>query len=148
MAMIRSATPVSAAAPASVPATPPVDPLATEDGYTLERAFRILRDGPRHEDRLPITAEARRRIDLHERYFTERLGGVPPAASYMHGIRVNEILTALLPGQHVVYLADEQGVTVLAVGLDGMERLLKTAPPDLGPDMTVTYVDPPGTFFA
>ncbi len=124
-------------------ATGPVPPPAADDGkYTLERALRILRDGAGPDDRLPITAEVRRIVAIHEQYFTERLGGTPPAASYMHNIWVEQTLAAHLPGQHVVYVHDDQGVAVLTVGLDAMSELFRVMPVGRKPPVSVTYVEP------
>jgi hypothetical protein len=128
--------------PVAGPAPPP--DLST---YTLDRALRILRDGVRPEDCLPVTDGVRRVMAVEEAYFTERLGGTPPAAEYMRGLRVNYTLAAHLPEQHVVYLDDEHGVAVLAVGLGDVERLLRSVPAGVGDDMIVTYVDRPGTVF-
>lgn len=128
--------------PVGVPQLPP-----DADKYTLDRALRILRDGVRPEDCLPITPEVERVVGLHEAYFTERLGGTPPAASYMHNIWVDQTLAAHLPDCHVAYLDDARGVAVLAVGLDAIAALIQTAPADVGPVFAVTYIDPPGTMF-
>jgi hypothetical protein len=119
-------------------------PSAAPDGgnYTLERALRILREGVRPEDCLPVTDEVRRVMAVEEAYFTERLGGTPPAANYMHGLQVNYTLAAHLPGCHVAYLDDPHGVAVLAVGLDAISPLIRSAPPALGPVFAVTYIDP------
>jgi hypothetical protein len=126
------------------PAAPPA-PAPDVSQYTPDRALRILRDGVRPEDCLPITDEVRRIVSVHEQYFTERLGGVPPAASYMHHIWVDQTLAAHLPDQHVVFIDDEKGVAVLAVGLDAMSALLGTMPVGREPPVSVTYVEPMAT---
>lgn len=126
------------------PVAPPAPPPDVS-GYTLERALRILRDGVRPDDCLPVTDEVRRIVDVHEQYFTERLGGTPPATSYMHHIWVDQTLAAHLPGQHVVFVDDEQGVAVLAVGLEAMSELLHTMPVGREPPVSVTYVEPTAT---
>lgn len=123
----------------------PTQPLPDADKYTLDRALRILRDGVRPEDCLPVTDEVRKVVDLHERYFTERLGGTPPAAGYMHNIWVDQTLAAHLPGQHVVYVDDPLGVAVLVVGLEAMSELLRTMPAGREPPVSVTYVEPTAT---
>lgn len=123
----------------------PVGPPAPQPDvsvYTLDRALRILRDGVRPEDCLPVTDDVRRIVGVHERDFTERLDGLPPAASYMRHIWVDQTLAAHLPDQHVVFIDDERGVAVLAVGLEAMSVLLGTMPVGREPPVSVTYVEP------
>ncbi len=129
------------------PVVPPAPPPDASE-YTLHRALRILRDGVRADDCLPITDEVRRVVAGEEAYFTARLGGTPPAASYMRGILVDQILADQMPDQHVAYLDDEKGVVVLAVGLDDISVLLRS--PDRPPEdgLVLTYVDAPGTISA
>ena len=127
-----------------VPPAPPPD----VSRYTLERALRILRDGVRADDCLPVTDEVRRVVAVEDAYFTARLGGIPPAASYMHGILVDQILADHMPDQHIAYLDDEKGVAVLAVGLDAISVLLRSPDRPHEDGLVLTYVDAPGTITA
>ncbi|MBA4063940.1 MAG: hypothetical protein C0501_09555 [Isosphaera sp.] len=94
------------------PAAPAAEPAF------LARARRILGGDVRPDDYLPVTPEVRRRVDLFLEWARARGNGMPLAPGVEARQERVETLSFHHGGENIVYIEDERGIIVLAVGLD------------------------------
>lgn len=120
-----------AVAPAAVPERAEdfrrYDGRPARPGY-IEFVTRVLRDGPRDEDYLPVPDEVRRRVARDMAYARSRLAGVEPAPGVEAGQLEMHLLIHHYPLVNVVYFVDERGVVVVAAGLEEVYRFSHEVP--------------------
>ncbi|HEV3438150.1 MAG TPA: hypothetical protein VG122_12370 [Gemmata sp.] len=107
------------------PGTNPSTPAESEPAF-LARARRILADDIRPEDYLTVTPEVQRRVALCLQYANARGNGQPLAPEVEPLQLRQELLSFHHGGQNIAYIEDDNGVIVLAVGLEHMRSVLET----------------------
>ncbi len=122
----------------------PAAPPAAEPAF-LARARRILGGDVRPDDYLPVTPEVQAGVDLDLAFLAEHVrkqfeaGRIPEAFGVHPATAVRQRNDRLLSfhhgGQNVACLEDENGVIVLAVGLEQGRAILDAFPYEVRKDV-------------
>jgi hypothetical protein len=96
----------------------------------LARAMRILRGDIRPEDYLQVTPEVQRATDFEMAHVRSHLKLEPPPEAIAHQLK-GWLLSFHHGGQNIIYIENEKGVVVLAVGSDQVRALFRGVPHEL-----------------
>jgi hypothetical protein len=145
-------TPADGGAPAPEAATTELRPEARPD--FLERARRILGGDVRPDDYLPVTPEVESRVGRDLAFAADHVrkkheaGRIPAAYEIDPNARFDGVgltlgarqrndwlLSLYYGGRNIAYIESEQGIIVLAVGLEAGGKLIDTFPYELLKDV-------------
>jgi hypothetical protein len=132
-------------------------PVPEGEPSFLARARRILSGDIRPEDYLPVTPEVQSRVDrdmafaaghIRKQFEAGRIPAVfEPDASEQIRQRNGWLLSLNHGGQNVACLEDDQGVIVLAIGLEECGTLLNAFPYEQRKNVGLYTPDPPDVFW-
>lgn len=107
----------------------------------LARARRILGGDVRPEDYLPVTPEVRAAADFEMVYIRDQMKREAAPEWAANQLR-DWTLSFHCGGKNILYIKDDRGVVVVAVGLDQIAALVQNLPNKLLDGVTDGYPEP------